>query len=84
MTSAKPNRKSSTGMSHGPRSPVTCVGEYSTTGALSLVSQPSTGIWKPNTMSIDSQYAGRRNSPVCRKNSSPAQTASTAATAGTV
>jgi hypothetical protein len=71
-------------MSHGPRSPVTCVGEYSTTGALSLVSQPSTGIWKPSTMTIDSQYAGRRNSPVCRKNSSPPQTASTAATAGTV
>jgi hypothetical protein len=71
-------------MSHGPRSPVACRDAYTTTGALSLVSQPSTGTWKPSTMSIVSQYAGRRNRPVCRNSSSQAQTASTAATAGTV
>ena len=36
----------------------------SRSGALSLVSQPSTGIWKPSTIAIDSQYAARRNRPV--------------------
>lgn len=46
-------------MSHGPRTPVIWCGAYTTTGALSFVSQPSTGIWKPSTISIDSQYAGR-------------------------
>src|SRR6185437_1139769 len=55
VTSAKPNRKSSTGMSQGPRSPVTARGAYTTTGALSLVSQPSTGTWKASTISIVSQ-----------------------------
>ena len=42
-------------MSQGPRSPLACRAEYSTTGALSLVSQPSTGIWKPKTINIEIQ-----------------------------
>src|SRR5215217_4119064 len=29
-----------------------------------LVSQPSTGIWKPRTITIEIQYTARRNSPV--------------------
>jgi hypothetical protein len=55
VTSANPNKKSSSGMSSGPRSPVTCLDEYSTTGADNLVSQPSTGIWAARTITMDTQ-----------------------------
>jgi hypothetical protein len=53
-------------------------------GALSLVSQPSTGIWKPRTITIEIQYTARRNSPVRNTANSSTHTASTATTAGKV
>jgi hypothetical protein len=55
-----------------------------TIGADSFVSQPSTGIWNPNTMTIEIQYAGLRKSPVRSTPNSNAQTAITAITAGIV
>jgi hypothetical protein len=50
VTSANPKAKSSTGMSHGTRHPLYFDGSYRTTGADSLVSQPSTRHWKNTTM----------------------------------
>jgi hypothetical protein len=79
-----PNAKSSTGMSQGNRMPLACWGAYTTMGALSLVSQPSTSTWKPRTMRTVSQYAGRRNTCVRRTRSSRATTTGTDMAAATV
>ena len=84
MTNANPNKKSSIGISNGNRMPLVCRLSYTTIGALSLVNQPSTRIWNPITISIESQYAGRRKSPVRNTVTSSAPTASAAITAGTV
>jgi len=55
VTIAKPYAKSSTGMSHGKRTPLLCSAAYRTIGAESFVSQPSTSTWNANTMSIATQ-----------------------------
>src|SRR5689334_18445807 len=70
-------------MSHGARTPLIAQSAYSTTGASSFVSHPSTRTWNPSTITIVIQYAGLRNNPVRNTHSSSSTTTTAAADAAT-